>query len=194
MGDTLRELIGDSSIYIYHSPYVRTTETCQQILARLPAAQVKGVREEPRISEQQFGNLHDLDSIRRSKVERKLYGRFFYRFKNGEAGLDVYSRISSFIGTLRRDHLDEDATIIIITHGLALRLFLMRFFQWTVEQFEATHNPPNCGLAIMKRLPDGRYRLTSSSLEMLGADQAPRMSSIGRNIFRRAFVDTFLSY
>ena len=159
MGDTLRELIGDSSIYIYHSPYVRTAETCQQILSRLPAAQVKGVREEPRISEQQFGNLHDLDSIRRSKVERKLYGRFFYRFKNGEAGLDVYSRISSFIGTLRRDH-----------------------------------NPPNCGLAIMKPLPDGRYRLTSSSLEMLGADQAPRMSSIGRNIFRRAFVDTFLSY
>jgi broad specificity phosphatase PhoE len=44
----------------------------------------------------------------------------------------VYSRISSFIGTLRRDHLEDNATVIIVTHGLALRLFLMRFFQWTV--------------------------------------------------------------
>jgi len=84
--------------------------------------------------------------------------------------------------------------VIIITHGLALRLFLMRFFQWTVEQFESTHNPHNFGLAIMERLSDGRYRLTPSSLEMIGADQAPRMSSISRGIFRRAFVDTFLSY
>ena len=38
-------------------------------------------REEPRIAEQQFGNLHHLDAIRNSKVERKLYGRFFYRFR-----------------------------------------------------------------------------------------------------------------
>ena len=194
VGKVLAELIGDGNVYIYHSPYVRTTETLQQVLMHLPPHQVKGVREEPRISEQQFGNLHHLDSIRNSKVERKRYGRFFYRFKNGEAGLDVYSRISSFIGTLRRDHLEENCTVIIVTHGLALRLFLMRFFQWTVEQFEATHNPPNCGMAIMERLPDGRYRLTPSSLEMIGADQAPRMSSISRSIFRRAFVDTFLSY
>lgn len=128
VGKVLAEMIGDCNVYIYHSPYVRTTETCQEILLHLPPHQVKGVREEPRISEQQFGNLHHLDSIRNSKVERKRYGRFFYRFKNGEAGLDVYSRISSFIGTLRRDHLEENCTVIIITHGLALRLFLMRFF------------------------------------------------------------------
>jgi len=194
IGAVLRSLIGDGNVYIYHSPYVRTAQTCQQILLQLPLHQIKAVREEPRISEQQFGNLHHLESIRNSKVERKMYGRFFYRFTNGEAGLDVYSRISSFIGTLRRDHLEDDCTVLIITHGLALRLFLMRFFQWTVEQFEATHNPPNCGLAIMERRADGRYCLTPSSLEMIGAHHAPIMSSIGRNVFRRAFVDTFLSY
>mmetsp|Transcript_36786 Transcript_36786/g.59318 ORF Transcript_36786/g.59318 Transcript_36786/m.59318 type:complete len:328 (+) Transcript_36786:250-1233(+) len=190
LGIALRELIGEGSVFIYHSPYLRTTQTSQAILRHLPPHQVKGVREEPRVSEQQFGNLPHLDSIRDSKVARKMYGRFFYRFKNGEAGLDVYSRISSFIGTLRRDHLEENSTIVIVTHGLALRLFLMRYFQWTVEQFEATHTPPHCGLAVMERLSDGRYELTPSSLEIIGADQAPRMSAIGRSCFRRAFVDS----
>ena len=84
VGAALCDIVGDSSIYIYHSPYVRTADTCQEILARLPAGQVKGVREEPRVSEQQFGNLHNLESIRNSKIERKMYGRFFYRFPDGK--------------------------------------------------------------------------------------------------------------
>ena len=37
----VRELIGDSSVYIYHSPYVRTAQTCAQILQHLPAEQVR---------------------------------------------------------------------------------------------------------------------------------------------------------
>ena len=36
------------------------------------------------------------------KEQRALFGRFYYRFPDGESGLDVYSRVSSFIGTLFR--------------------------------------------------------------------------------------------
>ena len=32
--------------------------------------------------------------------ERKAFGRFYYRFPNGEAGFDVYSRVTSFISTV----------------------------------------------------------------------------------------------
>jgi len=110
------------------------------------------------------------------------------------AGLDVYSRISSFIGTLRRDHVGPTHDIVIVTHGLALRLFLMRWFQWTVEQFESTYNPPNGGLAVMVRQADGRYELTQETLEMVGATRAPTTSIIGRAMLRRAYVDAFLSY
>ena len=35
--------------------------------------------------------------------ERKAFGRFYYRFPNGEAGFDVYSRVTSFISTVLRD-------------------------------------------------------------------------------------------
>ncbi len=67
-------------------------------------------------------NLHDnIDA----KAERSKFGRFFYRFPSGEAGLDVYSRVSSFIPTLIRDctqydiagHELDNLNIVIVTHG-----------------------------------------------------------------------------
>lgn len=40
--------------------------------------------------EVQFGNLHNVETLRRCRQERNEFGRFFYRFPDGEAGLDVY--------------------------------------------------------------------------------------------------------
>lgn len=45
----------------------------------------------------------------------------------GESGLDVYSRVTSFISTMFRDFADShicrpDLNVIIVTHGLTLRL------------------------------------------------------------------------
>eukprot|EP00960_Hanusia_phi_P028182 747253-Hanusia_phi.AAC.5 len=142
------------------SPYYRTVQTCEEILQAFNPEQVRGMREEPRMAEQQFGNLQNLASIKKSKTERQKYGRFFYRFPDGEAGLDVYTRVTSFIDTLRRDHTEENCTVIIVTHGtssstqssevspagLALRLFLMAWFQWTV-------NPPRIVLDHLPFLP-----------------------------------------
>lgn len=60
-----------------------------------------------------------------AKAERSKFGRFFYRFPSGEAGLDVYSRVSSFIPTLVRDCTRysvegqdlDNMNVIIVTHG-----------------------------------------------------------------------------
>lgn len=92
---------------------------------------ILGVREEPRITEQQFGNFQDLETVRLAKEERAKFGRFYYRFPSGESGLDVYNRVTSFISTLHRDfsnsHISRpDLNIIIVTHGLTLRL--VRFY------------------------------------------------------------------
>jgi hypothetical protein len=46
-----------------------------------------------------------------------------------------------------------------------------------VEQFEATHNPPNAGIAVMNRLPaDGRYRLTEDTLNVRASSRALAVS------------------
>lgn len=35
----------------------------------------------------------DTESVRRDKEERLQYGRYFYRFPQGESGADVYNRM-----------------------------------------------------------------------------------------------------
>lgn len=40
---------------------------------------IVGVREEPRLTEQQFGNFQNLATIVTSKAERARFGRFYYR-------------------------------------------------------------------------------------------------------------------
>lgn len=110
--------------------------------------------------EQQFGNFQRTEDMKSYKKEREMFGRFYYRFPDGESGLDVYSRVSSFIGTLFREWAKEqtmrnnygDSNIIIVTHGLTLRLFLMRWFQFSVEQFESSKNPENGCVVVMSRV------------------------------------------
>lgn len=64
-------------------------------------------------------------------------------FLTGEAGLDVYNRVSSFIPTLvrdldrhRRSGIDVDnLNVVIVTHGLSLRLFLSELFQLQIAYY-----------------------------------------------------------
>jgi len=140
-GLELSRIIGkEEQIFLYYSPYKRTRETMEEVCRHFDDNQLISKREEPRISEQQFGNLQDEDEVLQAKKERHEFGRFYYRFRSGEAGLDVYSRVSSFISTLLRDckqyemagHDLENTNVVIILHGLSLRLFLMRWFQCSV--------------------------------------------------------------
>uniref|UniRef100_A0A7S3QIR9 Phosphoglycerate mutase (2,3-diphosphoglycerate-dependent) n=1 Tax=Chaetoceros debilis TaxID=122233 RepID=A0A7S3QIR9_9STRA len=166
-GKELADIVGDGQVFFYYSPYKRTRATVDELLKHINKSQIISTREEPRISEQQFGNFQNVEQVWESKKERHEFGRFYYRFKSGEAGLDVYSRVSSFISTLVRDcqqyqkagyELDT-VNVVIVTHGLSLRLFLMRWFQFGVEEFEATKNPDNAALVVMKkRCPPGGHR------------------------------------
>lgn len=74
--------------------------------------------------------------------------------------MDVYNRVSSFLATLSRDLLQfqdsgadmDKLNIVIVTHGLTLRLLLMRYFQLSVEEFEHSFNPQNSKIVIMDRI------------------------------------------
>lgn len=166
------------TLFTYCSPYKRTTESWEimkDYLKEHEAAKIQeqvdfnmssnrtkieliGTREEPRIAEQQFGNFQNPHKVRTAKAERRTFGRFFFRFPNGEAGLDVYNRVSSFWATVSRDLIQlqsitdiENLNILIVTHGLTLRLLLMRYFQLSVEEFEQSYNSQNAKLVIMER-------------------------------------------
>ena len=79
-------------LFFYISPYKRTKQTAAGVASAFRGDQVMGVREEPQLREQDFGNFQDSATLVRKKTERESYGRFFYRFPNGESGADVYDR------------------------------------------------------------------------------------------------------
>jgi len=166
-GEELRSITGgDGRVYFYVSPYIRTLQTMLEISRVFDGDQIAGAREDARIREQEFGNLQD-DRMPLSKRKRLSYGRFFFRFPDGESAADVYDRVTSFRETLRNDidgtrFEDEDTdklTVVIITHGITLRVLLMRWFKLSVNQFEKLKNPDNCELVVMERGLGGRFSL-----------------------------------
>ena len=162
-GQRLRELVGTERVYAYVSPLWRTRHTFEHLAAALAPGQLRW-REEPRVREQEWGHLRDLAECARTDEARDAYGTFYFRIPDGESGADVYDRVSDFFGTLHRDaeKADFPENVLIVTHGMTLRLFLMRWFHWTVEEFEQIANPGNCQLVVLERQPGGKYRLATA--------------------------------
>ncbi|XP_042470497.1 phosphoglycerate mutase-like protein AT74H isoform X2 [Zingiber officinale] len=173
-GLRIRDLIAgdddeDWKVYFYVSPYRRARDTLRGLGKAFERSRVAGVREEPRLREQDFGNFQDREKMRIEKEVRRRYGRFFYRFPDGESAADVYDRITGFRETLKTDidigrfqppgARSPNVNLVIVSHGLTLRVFLMRWYKWTVEQFEGLNNFDNGGLLVMQTGSGGRYSL-----------------------------------
>ncbi|NGN68332.1 histidine phosphatase family protein [Streptomyces sp. A7024] len=157
-GEELREVFGEERVSVYVSPYRRTHETLEWLA--LDPNRVR-VREEPRLREQDWGNWQDREEVQLQKVYRDAYGHFFFRFPQGESGADVYDRVGAFLESLHRsfDRPDHPENVLLVTHGLTMRLFCMRWFHWTVPEFEALSNPGNAEYRMLLLGENGRYTL-----------------------------------
>lgn len=156
-GTAIQRLIGDKPVAYYVSPFWRTRQTYMVLRKILPPWHYY---EDLRIREQEWTtSLKATQEI--DEDARDSYGHMYYRFGTGESNADVYDRISDFLNTLFRDFQKEDfpETAIIVTHGMAMRVFLMRFFHMTVEDFELLANPSNAGTYILELGEDGHYKL-----------------------------------
>lgn len=182
-GDGIYGVVSDATnwkVHFYVSPYVRTRDTLREIGRAFPKERIIGAREECRVREQDFGNFQVEKRMKAIKETRQRFGRFFFRFPDGESAADVFDRVSSFMESLWRDidmrRLDQgensETNLVIISHGLTSRVFLMKWFKWTVEQFERLNNFGNCEFRVMQLGPSGDYSLaiyhTKEELESWG--------------------------
>ncbi|KAK9492229.1 hypothetical protein V1508DRAFT_356170, partial [Lipomyces doorenjongii] len=49
--------------------------------------------------------------------------------------------------------------LVLVTHGLMSRVFLMKWYRWTVERFESLKNVNYCEFVVMERQDSGKYLL-----------------------------------
>lgn len=167
-GRKLRSLLRpDDTLHFFTSPYRRTRETTEGILDALtsstpspspfPRHTIK-VYEEPRLREQDFGNFQpDKQTMAKMWEERAAYGHFFYRIPNGESAADAYDRVSGFNESLWRSFGEDDfaSVCVLVTHGLMTRVFLTKWYHFSVEYFEDLRNVEHCEFVVMKLRPDG---------------------------------------
>lgn len=161
-GRLLKELVGDESLYFYVSPFWRARSTFECIAASFPRNQFR-YSEEPRLREQEWGYLRSKYEFDRICKERKEYGSFYYRIPGGEAGSDVYDRINDLLGSLFRDFENPvfPENCVLVTHGLTMRLFILRYYHLTVEDFESMLAPKNCQPIILELQKDDTYHLAT---------------------------------
>eukprot|EP00051_Salpingoeca_urceolata_P012989 m.162499 g.162499 ORF g.162499 m.162499 type:complete len:437 (-) comp17666_c0_seq2:293-1603(-) len=166
-GRKLKELIGMESAAIVCSPFVRAQQTAELVCAQLGRDNVP-IAQDPRLREQEFGMFQKRGNMKTAMRERRTFGAFYYRFENGESGADVFERVSQFIESLHQamyrgswdfggSERDFPENLVIVSHGLTMRLFLTSFFRLTVDQFHSMWNPRNCERFVLSRNPDGGY-------------------------------------
>lgn len=160
-GKELSRMLRGEQVKFYISPFWRTRETAVEIEKWFDPWQVVRSYEDPRLREQEWGHKSGVAFQMEWERERDAYGHFYWRFPDGESCADVYDRISDFLNTMFRDFQKDDypGNAIIITHGMAMRLFLMRWFHYTVEKFEAIKNPKNAAWYLLEKQDDDHYKL-----------------------------------
>lgn len=162
-GAELKKIIGDENAIFYVSPLWRTRMTFEHIARHLDRDKFRW-REDPRLREQEWGHFRDLKANIQIDDERNKFGTFYYRIKDGESCADVFDRMSDFMHSLYRSFEKEsfEENVVIITHGMTLRMFLMRWYHWTVEEFETLRNPKNCEIVQMQlNTANNKYELIS---------------------------------
>jgi len=162
-GRILQNIIGDEKIMFYVSPLWRTRMTFEHIAKHFDKHTYRW-KEDPRLREQEWGHFRDLKANIQIDNERNKFGTFYYRIKDGESCADVYDRISDFMHSMYRDFdkVSFPQNAVIVSHGMTIRMFLMRWFHWTVEEFETLRNPKNAEIIIMEQdAISGKYKLVT---------------------------------
>jgi len=159
-GKQIRDIIGKEKVYAYYSPWIRAAQTFREIGSQIAPNIVRAI-EDPRLREQDWGHYKEESDLVEENLIRKKYGKFFFRLQDGESGADVYDRISTFLETLHRDFNKPDypTNTLIVTHGVTLLVFLMRWFHWSVSEYESYCNPLNGQFVVIQLRPNGHYQV-----------------------------------
>jgi len=160
-----QENIDASRCRMWVSPMKRTKETAEIINQYL---KLNDVREDVRLVEQSFGMFdgipcqHWLELFPQEAAHliklRNMKASYWARFPMGENPLDVAVRVKSFFSTIMRDYEKHGIdTLVIVTHGVTLRVFTMEWMHYVHEWYEEERNPKNGAVRLIDSKEDKGY-------------------------------------
>jgi broad specificity phosphatase PhoE len=151
----------DDKIGIYVSPYLRTRSTLQGLLDGGLSHFINEdcIWESQYLTEMDWGlfegdgwlktETREMPEYERNRLKRAKNGKFYARCPNGESVKDVVMRVDLFIRRLLRRYLTSDFrynTFVIVSHGITIRAFIMRWFHLGPLWYEKSTNHPNCSV------------------------------------------------
>lgn len=152
---------------IFCSSHLRCRQTYDLMSEHLSYKE-KSVTYDPLLREVDYGPGSDWNDIEHelTSPERTKMGKFYYRFKHGESPADAYVRACLFWDTAHRQaSRNLNPNVLIISHGMMIRLLVMRWMHWSPDDYEKIVNPKNCHVIKLFRTNTLKWQV--SGLEFL---------------------------
>jgi len=154
---------------IWSSTYKRARQTAE-ILKDNAGGWVTDIKENIFLVEQQFGLFEGVDwanGMVDTQFPEELHhynkcatfgGRFWARVPMGESRFDVCRRVYHSLSPIQQDAQRHGINhVILVSHGVTLRAFMMCYFNLTPEWFEEEPNPTNGSVRLIKNNTDHGY-------------------------------------
>ena len=159
-GKKIKEVVKNESIKFYVSPYQRTKETYENVLKELKDNK-HTTEYHVCLREQEYGNLQaDMDA---QFEKQKKVGVLYYRFRDGQSGIDVAINTAIFLSDLFREyyslHYELYDNAVLVTHSLTIEFFILNFFKLPLEEYDKFKLPSNGDIYVLEKNENGRYRL-----------------------------------
>ncbi|HPE14649.1 MAG TPA: histidine phosphatase family protein [Bacilli bacterium] len=143
---------------LWVSPYERTRQTAKIVNQHL---QISDIKEDITLIEQRYGLFSDtpIEECKKKYPEQfefydRYYqndGKFYAKLPQGESPYDVAIRVKLFIDTIFRDLNNGKENIFLVTHGTVIRTFVLDWFHYSPEWFNAEPNMENCSVRLIEK-------------------------------------------
>lgn len=179
---------------VYCSPFLRCKQTLVGLMEgagvflnrhAVNKISVPKIYYDPRLREMEHGFNKDRNVIASEEDLRKIHGWFYYRFSGGESPADCYDRCSTFIESMQRQiQRKRTSKVLIVSHGITIRCFVMRWMHLTDEQYAEIANPHNCDIITIAPKNSLKYKpqFTSGQWGVSGLRFRSLVKSLGEQL------------
>uniref|UniRef100_A0A6B2LFB1 Phosphoglycerate mutase n=1 Tax=Arcella intermedia TaxID=1963864 RepID=A0A6B2LFB1_9EUKA len=149
----------DRQCVLWTSPYERARQTSAELCSVLHDW-VDRKHESPLLAEQQFGLYEGVDweSVADTYPKETEYYRkytekgakYWVKMPLGESRFDVSVRVSQIFPLIHRENYQKGVSdVIIVSHGVAIRAFIMMWMHYSPEWMYLDPNPVNCEVRVI---------------------------------------------